>query len=292
MTGQTLSKLRLAFIIFWILLLCAEGLSQTVEQTENEFLGIRMHPEIQAMMREIERKSGMEIYARFIKQKEFMLGSSYISEEGEPVILIDKNLENGDDKKLEAVVVHELLHLRLRVNGFPTFLFSSSINMSKGRAVDTEQDNLNDLTSLIEHQIFKSDMEKFDLYKYINLAGDTAAAARKDKGKEDGQADVINYIRAILEYPNTKDVEEVRRIYAENKWTRALREGMAIADLISRTNPQSPKEVETLFVKCLAILYPLPNSAYAFKLTLEPDKKVFRRMVVNISKKFVQPKKR
>ena len=262
------------------------------ERTSGDFLGVQLRPEIRAMVAEIERKTGVNIYAEFVRQGKFMLGASYISEDGIPVVLVNPDLRNGDDKKLEAVIAHELLHLRLRVNGYPTFLFSESVNTAKGRAIDTEQDTLDDLTSLIEHQIFKTDMEKFDLYKYVNLAGDTAAGARKNGGREDGQSDGINYARAILEYPYAKDVEEVRKLYEANKWTRALRDGEAIAAIIKTANIRLPKDVDGVFVKCLSQLFPLPGSAYNYKLTLDPNKKVGRRMIVSIARRAAVRKKK
>ncbi len=279
-------KFKLIAGFCWVLL----SIVNICAQTSEDFLGIKLRPEIRAIVKEIEQKSGKKILARFIEQQEFVLGSSYISEDGLPVVLVDYNLED-DPNKLEAVITHELLHLRLRVNGYPTFLFSESVNTSRGRAIDTEQGHINDVLSLIEHQIFKADMQKFDLYKYINLAGDTADGARKNKGREDEQADSINYARAILEYPNEKDVEEVRKIYTANKWTRALRDGEAIAGFIKTANIRTPKEVDAVFLKCLSQLFPLPRSAYNFKLTLDPNKKVGRRMIITISKR-AAPKKR
>lgn len=262
-----------------------------IETSSGDFLGIKFRPEIRAIIAEIERKTGNEIYAEFVGQEGFILGSSFISEDGVPVVLIDYRLENGDAKKLEAVIVHELLHLRLTANGYPAFLFSESVNMSKGRAIDTEQSNINDVRSLIEHQIFKADMQKFGLYKYIDLAGDTAKVARKNKNRESEQADSINYARAILEYPNAKDIEEVKKIYTENKWTRPLREGEAIAGIIGASNIKTPKEAEAVFLKCLNVLYPLPSSAYTFKLTLDPKIKIYRQMIVSISRQKVPPKR-
>ncbi len=257
---------------------------QQIEETSDDFLGLELRPEIRAIVTEIEQKTGKEIYRRFIDMDEFVLGSSYISEDGLPVVLVDYDLEN-EVKKLEAVVVHELLHLRLRANGYPAFLFSESVKTSRGRAIDTEQDHVNEVLSLIEHEIFKAEMQKFDLYKYINLAGDTAKRARQNKGKEDEQADSINYARAILEYPNAADIEEVRKIYVANKWTRALRDGEAIAGFIKTSNIRTPKDVDAIFLKCLAQLLPLPGSAYSYKLTLDPNKKVGRRLVISISRK-------
>lgn len=273
---------RLA-IIFLCLFLSVNSFAQT-----GELLGIKLRPEIRAVVKEIETKTGEDIYAEFVEHKDYMLGSSLISEDGVPVVLIDFSLET-DARKLEAVIAHELLHLRLRVNGYPTFRFSPNVNTAKGRAIDVEQGNINDLKDLIEHRIFKSDLEKFGLSKYLNLAGDTADGARKNKGREDGQDDAINYARAILEYLNPADIEEVRKIYAANNWHTSLRMGKEIAEIISSSKLQTPQDAETVFLKCLLKLYPPPHPTFTFKLTVDRANKFFRRMIVNTS---TQPKRK
>ncbi len=109
-------------------------------------------------------------------------------------------------------------------------------------------------------------MQKYDLYKYINLAGDTAEGARQNKGKKDGQADSINYARAILEYPNAVDIEEVRKIYIANNWTRALRDGEAIAGFIKTVGIQTSKDVDAVFLRCLLRLLPLPGYGISLQI--------------------------
>jgi len=249
-------------------------------QSSGDFLGIKLRPEVQAIVKEIERKTGEEIYSEFIQQKDYMLGSSLISEDGIPVVLIDYSLED-DPKKLEAVIVHELLHLRLRVNNYPTFVFSPSVQTAKGPAIEVEQSNVNDLKNLIEHRVFKGEMERFDLYRHVNLAGDAAKGAKKQKGKEGGQTEVINYVRAILEYHKASDIEELQKIYEANNWKNSIKTGEEIAALISQSNPQTPQAVETVFLKCILKLYPPPSPKYTFKLTLDPENKFWRRMIIN-----------
>ncbi|MDQ3133138.1 MAG: hypothetical protein M3Q99_20610 [Acidobacteriota bacterium] len=260
-------------------------------QSSDEFFGIKISPGVRSVINEIEYKTGEEIYIEFVRQEDYMLGSSFISEDGVAVVLIDYSLED-DAKKLEAVVVHELLHLRLRVNNFPTFVFSPTVNTAKGRARDTEQGNINDLKNMIEHQVFKPEMEKFGLNKIIDLAGDIAKGARANKNQADGQDDAINYARAILEYSNAKDIIEVQKIYEENGWKVSLRAGREIAAIISQTNLQTPKDVEAVFLKCLLKLYPPPRPEYVFKLTLDAKNKLFRRMIINTATQTVRRKRK
>jgi len=271
-------------IIFLILLFGANVFAQT----KDLFLGIKLRPEVQSIVAEIEKKTGKKIYREFVEQRDFFLGSSYISEDGLAIIQVETTLEDTPEK-LEAVIAHELLHLCLRVNNYPVFLFSPMIKTAKGLAQDVEQPNVNDLTSIIEHQIFKSEMKKFGLYDFIDLAGDTVKEAKMNKRRADGQADSINYARAILEYQNPKDIEDVRKAFEENGWKRALKDGKEIADIISRSKLQTPKDAENVFLKCVLILYASPNSSFILKLTPDPQITAYRQMIINTAAK---PKRR
>ncbi|MDQ6787943.1 MAG: hypothetical protein M3033_14145 [Acidobacteriota bacterium] len=278
------------FIQLTLVFLFLFGGANVFAQSDDLFLGIKLRPEVQALVKEIEKKTGMEIYAEFIDEEEFTLGSSRISNGGQAVIQVDTSLA-GNPKKLEAVIAHELLHMRLRAGGYPTFLFSPTIKTAKGLAQDVEQDNVNSLASMIEHRIFKADMIKFGLYDANDLAGDIAREARKYRGKADaqGQGASIDYALAILEYQNPKDIEEVRKIYEANNWKRSLQEGKAIADIISQANMQTPKDAENVFLQCLSILYTKPNSPFTFKLTPDPSVKVYRQLIIHTAK--LNPKK-
>ncbi len=278
----------ICLVISGVSAVCAQTIIGSSEP--DTFLGLDLRPEIRSIVREIEQKSKRRISAQFAQLDTFQLGISYIDDDtGVPTIFVGQDLE-GEDKKLEAVIVHELLHLRLRVNGFPTFLFSPTIQTAQGRAIDVEQGHVNDLLSIIEHQVFKADMQRFGLYKYIDLAGDTAADSRKRKGSKDGQADAINYARAILEYPDPRDVKEVKQIFEANGWNRSIREGAAIAAIIS-TGPNTPKDVETVFLRCLLTLYPVSYSNVTFKLSIDPAIRYYRQMTINTAKVIRKRKK-
>jgi len=248
-------------------------------QTADKFLGIKLRPEIGAIVKEVEAKTGAGIHAEFIAQTDHLLASSFIDDNGVAIVLVDLSLR-GDLKKLEAVITHELLHLRLRVNNYPTFIFSQNVRTARGRAIDVEQDNINDLKDLIEHRVFRAEMERYGLYDLIDLAGDTAADARNRHGQLDGQADAINYARAVLEYKKPQDIRLVRQIYEANGWTRSLETGAAISDIISRASIQTPKDVESVFLNCILKLYSSPKRSVTFKLTPDASNKHFRRLVV------------
>lgn len=255
-----------------------------VSSETRELLGLKLRPEIAAIVDEIEARTRKTIRAEFYEQPEYQLGASFIEDEsGRAIVIVEPSLED-DPKKLEAVLTHELLHLRLTVNGYPSFVWAPTVRTAKGMAIDVEQSNINDLRSIIEHRVFRAEMLKFDLYRYIDLAGDTLAVARKRKGDEAGQDDVINYVRAILEYQDPKDVAAVRQAYIANGWGSSVRDGTAIAAIIDGSAITSPKDIEYVFLKCVARLYPPPSAAFRFSLKIDPTNKYFRRMTLNIGR--------
>lgn len=266
---------RAAFLVFGLIAVFGAPVSA---QKEKLFLGIKLRPEVRAMADEIERKTKKPIYAEFVEfENEYTLGTSHITERGTAIVRANSGLR-AEDRKLEAVIAHELLHLRLRVNNFPVFLFAPTVKTARGLAQDVEQSNVNDLTSLIEHRVFKAEMDKLGLNRLIDLAGDTERDARDRFGDEDGQAEAINFARAVLEYQNPADVESLRRIYVRNKWQRALKTGQAIADLISRPPPATPTASARVFRLCVAKLYPTPRA-----VRLTPDKSVaaYRQLLIS-----------
>lgn len=279
----TYSLVKTALLIF---LLLAASISLSA-QTARTLLGIKLRPEIAALADEIEKKTGKKIYAEFTGLEEYMIASSFINEEdGRPIVLVSPGLE-GDVEKLPAVLAHELLHLRLRVNNFPTFLFSPDVKTSRGRAIDVEQGNINDLKDLIEHRVFRAEMEKFGVYDALDIAGDTAKNAAARKGRPEGNSDAVNYARAILEYHDPKDLKRVTDLFTANGWKRSLKVGSEMAGMIDNSVIKAPADDEAVFSRCLSKLYP-PPAGYTFQLTPDPANKYFRQMIISINKRSVR----
>ena len=264
---------------------CCSVTAQTIRTSASHILGIRFQPGITAVVDEIEKKTGKSIYAEYRELDDYQLGVSFIADEdGRAVVLVDPLIER-DRKKVEAVVVHELLHLRLRVRGYPSYLFSPAVNTARGRAIDVEQGTINDLRSLIEHEVFRADMEAFGLGEQVDLAGDTLAAAEARRGQRDSQVDTVNYARAVLEYLNTSDAAALKKAYQANRWKRSLADGEAIAALIRRSPMTTPAAAEAVFLSCIAKLYPPPARNIRFTLTNDPKNKYFRQLIINLKRR-------
>jgi hypothetical protein len=241
----------------------SRGLQRVVSDTpqqEHRLLGLKLGAEVASWLDEVERKLGQEVYAEFAEldaataAADYTLGVSYLTGTGVGVVRVDESFRGRDVRLTEAVVGHELLHLRLRARGYPLFLFSPEVMTMRGPAEDVEQSNVNDLVSLIEHRIFAEEMRRTGFDKLIDLTNGLDAARRR-RGVEDSQAETLNYARAALEWNDPKLLDELTRIHRANGWTRSLTDGRRLADIILATNIQTPAGVAPVFLRCMAVLY-------------------------------------
>jgi hypothetical protein len=252
---------------------------------EGRLLGVRLGAEVSAWLEEVERKLGKEVYVEFAELDpadaggDYTLGTSYLTRAGVGVVRVDESFRGRGEKLTEAVLGHELLHLRLRARGYPLFLFSPEVKTLKGRAEDVEQPNVNDLVSMIEHRVFAPEMRRTGFDKLIDLTN-YLESARRQRGAEDGQAEVLNYARAALEWENPRLLEELTKIYRANGWTRALAGGRRLAETIRAANAQTPSEVTAVFLRCMNVLY-------GANFRVEPDRtfalsNVYPQMLINV----------
>jgi hypothetical protein len=246
-------------------------------------LGLRLGEEVSGWLEEVEGKLGREVYAEFAELDEagaaddYTLGVSYLTAAGVGVVRVDESFRARGAKATEAVVGHELLHLRLRARGYPLFLFSPEVLTARGRAQDVEQSNVNDLVSLIEHRVFASEMRRTGFDKLVDLTNGLEAARRR-RGTEDSQAETLNYARAALEWDDPRLLGELARVHRANGWARSLADGRRVADIIRASNVAAPGDVAPVFLRCMAVLY-------RAEFVLEPDRrfalsKIYPQMLI------------
>ena len=286
-----MKTLGAAFCLSASLCLCptpAPGRQRVVPDTprqSNRLLGVRLGAEVTAWLDEVERKLGREVWAEFAELDpadaggDFTLGTSYLTGAGVGVLRVDESFRGRGEKLTEAVIGHELLHLRLRVRGYPLFLFAPEVQTKMGAAEDVEQPNVNDLVSMIEHRVFAPEMRRTGFDKLIDLTN-YLDSARRRRGAPDGQAEVLNYARASLEWDNPRLLEELTKIYRANGWTRALAGGRRLAETIRAADARTPSEVTALFLRCLPVLY-------GAEFRVEPDTKfplarIYPQMLIRV----------
>ncbi|MCA1619601.1 MAG: hypothetical protein LC795_09900 [Acidobacteria bacterium] len=265
----------------------APGLQRVVEapapRHTRALLGVRLSAEVSGWLDEVEAKLGREVYAEFAELDEegagedYTLGVSYLTGAGVGVVRVDESFRARGAKAAEAVIGHELLHLRLRARGYPLFLFSPEVMTMRGRAVDVEQSNVNDLVSLIEHRVFASEMRRTGFDKLVDLTNGLGAARRR-RGTEDSQAETLNYARAALEWDDARLLEELTRVHRANGWSRSLADGRRLADIIRAANVNAPGDIAPVFLRGMAVLY-------RAEFTVEPDRrfalsKIYPQMLI------------
>ncbi len=109
------------------------------QTTARTMLGVRLSAEVSSWLDEVEDKLGKEVYAEFAELDEedaaddYTLGVSYLTATGVGVVRVDESFRARGAKLTEAVIGHELLHLRLRARGYPLFLFSPEVMTMRGR---------------------------------------------------------------------------------------------------------------------------------------------------------------
>jgi hypothetical protein len=248
-------------------------------------LGVRLSAEVSSWLSEVESRLGKEVYAEFAELDpenaggDYTLGTSYLTRAGVGVVRVDESFRSRGDKLTEAVIGHELLHLRLRARRYPLFLFAPDVKTLKGPAEDVEQPHVNDLVSMIEHRIFAPEMQRTGFDKLIDLTN-YLGSARRLRGSEDGQAEVLNYARAALEWDDPRLLEELTKIYQANNWSRSLADGRRLTETIRSSNVATPDEVTALFLRCMPILY-------GAEFRVEPDThfplaRIYPQMLIHV----------
>ncbi|HEX8722595.1 MAG TPA: hypothetical protein VF736_18405 [Pyrinomonadaceae bacterium] len=223
-------------------------------------LGVVLGREASSWLGEVEGRLGREVYAEFAELDpegaggDYTLGASYLTRAGVGVVRVDESVRARGARATEAVIAHELLHLRLRARGYPLFLFSPEVMTRRGPAQEVEQEHVNDLVSLIEHRVFAAEMRRSGFDKLIDLTNGLDAARRR-RGERDGQAEALNYARASLEWGDPRLLEELAGVHRANGWTRSLGEGRRLSEIIRGANITSPRDVAPVFLRCMSVLY-------------------------------------
>ncbi|HJQ32796.1 MAG TPA: hypothetical protein VJ866_11480 [Pyrinomonadaceae bacterium] len=263
---------RLASVICLLALCCHTSAAQLVQRDDaRTLLGVRLGAEVSAWLEEVEGKLGREVYAEFAELDaadaggDYTLGTSYLTRAGVAVLRVDESFRARGEQQTRAVIAHELLHLRLRARGYPLFLFSPTVQTRRGPAEDVEQEHVNDLVSMIEHRVFAAEMRRTGFDRLIDLTTGLDAARRRGR-TPDGQAEMLNYARASLEWNDDRLVDEFAAVYRANGWTRSLEGGRRLADIIRAADIRAPADVAPVFLRCMSVLY-------GASFRVEPDRR-------------------
>lgn len=235
-------------------------------QAERVVLGVKLRPEMQAWLVEIERRLGKELYAERAPLGPedggdgFVGGENYITARGTAILRVNIALPSRDERRIESIIAHELLHLRQRARGFPVFEIDDAASSADARRFIDER-IIGDMLEGIEHYMFSPDMRRLGLDTVADMIGGLRRAQSPGGGSDD-PVKTLYFFRALLEYNNPSQVEELRRAYRGKGWTRSIQRGESLAQIVRRANLQTPSDVTATYLRGLTTLY-----GGAFKFT-------------------------
>jgi hypothetical protein len=244
---------------------------------ERLLLGIRLRPQLAQLLAEVEGLFGnQQVQAKFQRvreSREFVdrVGTTEITKDGTPIIKVDDSIDPKDELRIERIIAHELLHLRLRGRKFPLFSFSGPprlINRFNFYLTTTRHAVRNG----IEHWMFAADMRRmgFDASAELKRGFDILKRQARP-GYGDETLLVLNYFRALLEYDDLKLLAELRLFYLERHWEKMIESGEKLAALVLAAKPQTPDNVKATFLQCLNALL---GKSLRFSL-LEPVNEIY-----------------
>jgi hypothetical protein len=230
--------------------------SDSPTKRERILLGIKLRPQLVDLLVEVEGLFGhKQVQARFERvreSREFVdrVGTTEITKDGTPIIKVDDSIDPKDELRMERIVAHELLHLRLRGRKYPLFSFNGSSKlMNKFNFYLTTARHA--IRNGIEHWMFAADMRRMGFEPSAELKRGFDLLR---PGYGDDILLALNYFRALLEYDDPRLLAELRSFYLAHQWQKMIEAGEKVAALVLTAKPQTPDDVKTTFLQCLNAL--------------------------------------
>lgn len=218
-------------------------------QTPRTILDVKLRPATERLLNEVETLYGRPVAIERVIPPGGGWASSRVDPDGTPRIRISPEAA-GD----EAIIAHELLHLRFRAKGAPIFLWKSTASEARLRALGEVQAQLYDA---IQHRSFAREMRTMGLdpsARFRDQLRDIIRRRRFDGTATDlGKAVVA--ARVFLEFGKGPELQALKRWYAEAGWQQSLLFGnRAIVALTPRlTEPKAQAEQFIAALRALGV---------------------------------------
>ncbi len=181
-------------------------------------------------------------------------GETSVTGDGTPVIRV-----NAKITAQEPVIAHELLHLKLRKEGYPRYVVYIPPDIIVDPEVLTEIRRMtNNVRDLLEHYVFLfPEMERMGLNPYENMR------AIYRRNIESGYVNtfrnpanrVYNYMKIVLESNDSRMAADLERCYEANNWHAALKKGRQLVQAVRNATPGRPEDQVALTISCLNSLF-------------------------------------
>lgn len=209
----------------------------------------------QLLRASVERLYGRQVQIEQVRPNNpDYCGEASVLRDGTPVIKVNIDIESK-----ECVIVHELLHLKLRKEGFPRYIVWSPPDFfANPQTIWSVRRIANDVRDVIEHYGFLfPTMEAMGLNPYEIMR--TIYRRNLESGLVDSFENpvyqVFNYVKIVLESNDPEIVADLERHYMRNKWTSSLQQARSLVKAVKEARLETPEDYVSLTVHCLNALF-------------------------------------
>jgi hypothetical protein len=218
--------------------------------------GIAARPALLALKLEVERGFGHAIIERISDSSEFAYGSFTIDANGVPTITLAK------DDLTEANLAHELMHLKLALQGHPRIDWRTrdsrflTMEMAKELA-----GLLATIRDPIEHFIFRPSITAMGIAADPEDIEAVARYVHKRHLKEDQQFGILRFFGLTLSVRDSALRQQLLASYNRDGLEAETLTGRRMALQVQGANPKTPKEATDCLIACLNIYWAGKRSA-------------------------------
>jgi hypothetical protein len=206
-------------------------------QVGRTVLDVKLRPGSERLLIEVEKLYGRPLAVERIVPPGGGWGSSRVDPDGTPRIRIAPEAA-GD----EAIIVHELLHLKLRAQGAPVFLWKSRASEARLKSLADVQSQLYDA---IQHRAFAGEMRALRLDSSGRFRDQLNSMIRNRRfdGAATDLGKAVVAARVFLEFGEGPELGALRAWYAQAGWQQSLVFGnraiMALTPFVTEPKAQA-----------------------------------------------------
>lgn len=180
----------------------------------------------------------------------FRVAEASVADDGTPVITV-----NGLVPLTEDIVAHELLHLKLRAQGFPILTYEGQASLLAALPL-IQMDRF--VYDPIEHYMFQKQMKQYgyDLSKMRAANLKNVLALDDLEGPKPPERLVAFYFGHALELGTQhKLVIQAGKWFKRKGWSKELKTARRLVGLVTTKNPATAEDAIDLFIGCLNTIF-------------------------------------
>jgi hypothetical protein len=194
-----------------------------------------------------------ELYGKPVKMAETTraaVADSGVYSDGTPYIELNPVINGRSDARREAVIVHELFHLKMKASGYPIVKFQRDAVSPDEYQFLLETVRL--VFDPIEHHLFASKILEMGLDPDAEVEAHFRAIEPRTQaaGFTNYYQRAMTLMRVLLECSEPTALRIEKR-YGLNGWGSALDAGKEMAALVTSREEYSPDDEVVIYMKCL-----------------------------------------